>query len=89
MDYTIMPIYQQRLCNRTGQILQSATVELSSLQEAMAHANSGVRKMMTCLPAQQFDPGGRIEILDSDGHAIARIYCAEVIGSTRRSRSTY
>jgi hypothetical protein len=78
-----MPIYQQRLCNRTGQILQSATVELPSLQEAMAHANSGVRKMMTCLPAQQFDPSGRIEIVDSEGHTIARVYCAEVIGSAR------
>jgi hypothetical protein len=78
-----MPIYQQRLCNRTGQILQSATVELSSLQEAMAHANRGVRKMMACLPSQQFDPNGRIEILDSEGHTIARVYCAEVVGSTR------
>jgi hypothetical protein len=78
-----MPIYHQRICDSSGRILNTAKVELPGLQQAMAHANMGVRNMMCQRQEQLFDPKGRVEISDCDGHTLARVYCAEVIASSR------
>ncbi|MDB5689293.1 MAG: hypothetical protein JWL91_1169 [Sphingomonas bacterium] len=80
--YTLMPTYHHRLCDRTGRTLHDERLELSSLQEAMAHANMGLRNRIRRSPECDFDPNGRIEIVDCDGHAVARIYCAEVIAAS-------
>lgn len=78
-----MPIYNQRICDSTGRVVNTAKVELSGLQQAMAHANISVRKMMSERQEQSFDPRGRIEISDCEGHILARVYCAEVVSASR------
>jgi hypothetical protein len=78
-----MPIYHQRICNSAGRILNSANMEFSGLQQAMAKANMDVRKMMKQRQKRLFDPKGRIDILDCEGHILARVYCAEVIAASR------
>lgn len=77
-----MPTYHQRLCDRAGRTLHDESLELASLQEAMAYANMGLRNRIRRSFDRDFDPKGRIEIVDGDGHALARIYCAEVIAAS-------
>ena len=78
MRYRRMPTYHHRVCDRSGQILQDEKIQVPGRREAIAYANSGLSGVMrTLFPLH---PGGRVEIADSDGHPIARIYFAEAAG---------
>lgn len=73
-----MLTYYQRTCDKSGAILREEKLEASGLRHAMAQASSRISSMVGSA-GQTFDPRGRIEITDRDGHPVARIYCAEVL----------
>jgi hypothetical protein len=61
--------------------LRNEAIEVESLQHALIHANIGLGRLIARTPRDIFDPQGRIEIVDPDGHLLARIYCAEAIAA--------
>lgn len=77
MRYGVMEIYQHRVCDRSGHIILSREIELPSLRDAMAYANSRLTSTVRELTETQFDPRGRIEIADRNGDPVARIYFTE------------
>jgi hypothetical protein len=76
-----MATYYERICDRRGTILREERREEPGLRDAMARANGWICSMGGCPASQRFDPHGRVEIADHDGHPVARIYCAEVLAS--------
>jgi hypothetical protein len=77
-----MPTYHHRLCDRSGIILYKEEIELPDLKEALIHANMNVRSLIGRTSMRPFDPKGRIDIADSEGHPVGRVYCAEVIAAS-------
>jgi len=83
LRFYTMPIYHQLICDSAGRVLNTANMELSDLQQAMAYANAKVRKMIRQRQELLFDPKGRIDISDYEGRILARVYSAEVAAASK------
>jgi hypothetical protein len=73
-----MSLFSLRSCDCAGSVLDDRHVDARNLDAALAHANRQARRMAD---DGWMNPGGRIDVLDSEGRTVARLHCAEAIAA--------